>query len=72
MSQEDNDPLQVLPSLDKVRAVVFSLSCDSTPSPGGFGIGFYKACWDVIKQDLLLVVHDFFREPSLCVLLLAR
>lgn len=57
----DNEMFQKLPGLDELRAVVFFMDAGSAPSPDRFGAGFYQHCWDIIKDDLLLAVQDFFR-----------
>lgn len=65
ISQADNDLLQRLPTLEELKEVVFSLSEDSAPGPDGFGAGFYHACWNIICNDLLAAVCDFFKGANL-------
>lgn len=38
---------------------------DKAPRPDGFSLAFYKACWEVIRGDLILVVNDFFERSFL-------
>lgn len=38
-SESDNDSLELLPSLDELKSVAFSLSSESAPGPDGFGAG---------------------------------
>jgi hypothetical protein len=33
---------------------------DSTPGPDGFGVVFYKECWEIIKGELMQMVNDFY------------
>lgn len=47
---------------EKVKKVVRILDGDKVPRPDGFTIAFYKACWEVIKEDLMLVFHDFHKK----------
>ncbi|XP_071926970.1 uncharacterized protein [Coffea arabica] len=61
LSLVDNERLMSMPTTDEVREVVFSISPDSAPGPDGFGFGFYQACWDIIKEDLVVVVQDYFK-----------
>ena len=61
VSQEDNDALQCLPALEEVKDVVFSLSSESAPGPDGFGVGFYQTCWQIIGEDLVDAVQEFFQ-----------
>lgn len=42
--------------------VVWILDGDKALGPDGFTITFYKACWEVIKEDLMLVFHDFHEK----------
>jgi len=37
----------------KIVEVIWSMEPDKAPRPDGFTIHFYKACWNVIKLDLL-------------------
>ncbi|EOY20267.1 Uncharacterized protein TCM_045622 [Theobroma cacao] len=53
------------PSLSKIKEVVFNINKDSVASPDGFSSLFYQHCWDIIKQDLLEAVLDFFKGSSL-------
>lgn len=36
------------------------MSSSSTPGLDGFGGGFYKSCWSIIKQDIIASVQFFF------------
>ncbi|XP_041003911.1 uncharacterized protein LOC121249264 [Juglans microcarpa x Juglans regia] len=40
---------------------MFFIPTDSSPRPDGFGSGFYKVCWDIVQEDVMMAVHDFFR-----------
>lgn len=56
---EENEKLTSRFSEDEVRQAIWE--CDSTKSPGpdGFNMGFYKACWYIIKEDLMKVMDEF-------------
>jgi hypothetical protein len=45
----------------EVKETVFEMSEDSAPGPDGFGVAFYKKCWNIIKGELLEMVEDFHR-----------
>ena len=60
-----NEEFHKLPSLEEVREVVFSISCDNASGTDSFGVGFYQRAWEVISRDLLEAVHDFFRSAQL-------
>ena len=36
----------------EIRNAIWSLHVDKAPGPDGFTIIFYKATWDIIKEDL--------------------
>lgn len=44
-------------------------SMDKAPGPDGFTMGFFIKCWEVLKQDIMEVFHNFhsfvFFERSL-------
>ncbi|EOY06956.1 Uncharacterized protein TCM_021518 [Theobroma cacao] len=61
ISITDNDFLYAAPSLKEIKEVVFNNDKDSVASPDGFSSLFYQHCWDIIKQDLLEAVLDFFK-----------
>ncbi|XP_071902386.1 uncharacterized protein [Coffea arabica] len=59
-----NDKIREVPSAEEIREVVFSMDLNSAPGPDGFGVGFYQKCWEIIKDDLVESIHDFFRGVS--------
>ena len=44
---------------EEVKAAIFSLPTDKAPSPDGFTGKFFKSCWEIIKNDALLVINSF-------------
>lgn len=56
---EDNNFLLRPVVLEEVRNAVFGLDPDSAPGPDGFTGIFYRQCWDIFSQDLVLAVQDF-------------
>ena len=48
----DNQSLIALPDLEEVRFALFSMDSNKIPGPDGFGPGFFKTFWNVIKDDL--------------------
>jgi hypothetical protein len=44
---------------DEVNAAIDNSTSDKAPSPDGFMGAFFKACWDIIKGDILAVVNQF-------------
>uniref|UniRef100_A0A2N9HXJ9 Reverse transcriptase domain-containing protein n=1 Tax=Fagus sylvatica TaxID=28930 RepID=A0A2N9HXJ9_FAGSY len=44
---------------DEVWGVVRNMSGEKAPGPDGFSLVFFQSCWDIIKQDVMSVFHDF-------------
>jgi hypothetical protein len=44
---------------DEVWGVVKNMAGDKAPGPDGFSLAFFQSCWDIIKQDVMRVFHDF-------------
>ncbi|KAG0479798.1 hypothetical protein HPP92_010656 [Vanilla planifolia] len=59
VSASDNSILcgQVTPS--EVKSIILSMRDSSAAGPDGFTVPFFKACWDVIGDDLTAAVNDF-------------
>ncbi|KAL0288480.1 UNVERIFIED_CONTAM: hypothetical protein Scaly_2730200 [Sesamum calycinum] len=57
---EDWQSLCIMPTLEEVQAVVFSIKSDSVAGPDGFGVIFFHTCWDVISKDVFGTVTEFF------------
>jgi len=43
----------------EVFEVMKALNRDKAPGPNGFTMAFFQACWDVLKEDIMNVFHDF-------------
>lgn len=43
---------------------IWSMQLDKAPGPDGFTIHFYKACWNVIKLNLLIMVKSFQKKAK--------
>lgn len=44
-------------SIEELEGVVFNMKKGKAPGPDGFPIVFYQEFWDIMKFDLLDVVH---------------
>ncbi|XP_075098017.1 uncharacterized protein LOC142175333 [Nicotiana tabacum] len=62
ISDEDNIMLSAIPNEEKINEAIFIYSADSTAGPNGFNGTFFHHCWDIIKQDVIAFVRDFFNE----------
>ncbi|XP_071914089.1 uncharacterized protein [Coffea arabica] len=57
---EDNETLEAIPSMEKVRRVVFAMDGESAAGPDGFTGKFFTFSWDIIARDIYNVVFSFF------------
>lgn len=57
---QDNASLELLPSEEEVRQVVFGMDGESAAGPDGFTGLFFTSCWDIVGQDVVKAVQDFF------------
>lgn len=44
----------------EIKNVLFSMPSNKAPGPDGFPAEFYRASWDIIKQDFVTAVQSFF------------
>ncbi|GKC79204.1 sodium/hydrogen exchanger 6 [Tanacetum coccineum] len=44
----------------EIRDAIFSMGDDKSPGPDEFSIAFFKEAWDIISQDVIKVVKEFF------------
>ncbi|XP_049357010.1 uncharacterized protein LOC125821646 [Solanum verrucosum] len=79
INQHDNIMLCAMPQELEIREAVFALSPNCAPGPDGFRDSFYLNCWDIIKEDLINVIQDFFNGAnltkfytSICLILLPK
>ena len=60
ISEEDNKMLTTIPSSKEVKSIVFSIHQDSSPGPDGFSNNFFVKCWNVVREDVINAVKEFF------------
>ena len=65
IDEVDNNALVIIPTLDEVKKVVFSMNASSAPGPDGFTGKFFQHCWNIIAQDLYTVILEFFNGKQL-------
>ena len=47
---------------EEVKEAVFSCDGCKAPGPDGFTLNPFQQCWDNLKQDLMLVFHEFYQN----------
>lgn len=60
ITEAQNKDLQVMPNLEEVRKVVFTMNTNSVAGPDWVNGKIFQVCWDNIKNDLLAVIQAFF------------
>lgn len=60
-----NDMLLAIPNILEVKKALFSLPIDKAPSLDGFPTLFFQTFWDIINQDLVKAVQEFFGARNL-------
>ncbi|CAN1799917.1 Transposon TX1 uncharacterized 149 kDa protein, partial [Linum perenne] len=65
LSKEDGEGLCIPVTKDEIKRVISSIDSNSSPGPDGFNSHFYKHDWDLVGDDLVLVVQDFFTRGEL-------
>ncbi|XP_024004813.1 uncharacterized protein LOC112081968 [Eutrema salsugineum] len=62
---DEKKTLQAPVSAENVKKEVFSLPRNKTPGPDGFTGEFYRSTWDIIDDDLVKAVQEFFNSGKL-------
>ncbi|GAU13743.1 hypothetical protein TSUD_82520 [Trifolium subterraneum] len=65
LSETDNLLLLAPFSIDEVREVIWSSDGNTCPGPDGFNFNFLKACWEIIKGDIMEFLHEFHCNATL-------
>lgn len=58
IDDEDIRRLLAPPSMEELKAMIFSMSTYSAPGPDGVSGKFYQTCSEIINEDLLLTMLD--------------
>ena len=57
ISEHDNKDLSKSIMVFEIKDAIWSLQADKAPGPDGFTINFYRAAWDIIKEDLKIMLN---------------
>eukprot|EP00253_Pinus_taeda_P018273 PITA_18273 len=58
VTREDNFNLNRPVTEEEVSEVIKEMHNGKAPGPDGFNVDFFKACWNIVKQDILNVMED--------------
>ncbi|XP_051127349.1 uncharacterized protein LOC127248848 [Andrographis paniculata] len=59
-SSDDNDMIYSTPDLQEIKSAVFAINKGSVAGAVGFTSLFYQHCWDIIHEDLIAAIQEFF------------
>jgi hypothetical protein len=45
-------------SLDEIKSALWDMDSNSSPGPDGFGSAFFKIKWDLVSNDILLLLNN--------------
>lgn len=64
VSNEHNMTLLTTVEENEVKATLFQMIPDKSPSPNGFNPGFYQKFWGIIGRDIVKLVYNFFSNKE--------
>eukprot|EP00253_Pinus_taeda_P013097 PITA_13097 len=65
VSRENNFNLNKPVTKEEVSEVIKDMQNGKAPGPDGFNVDFFKARWNILKQDILNVVEDSKRNRTI-------
>ena len=65
VSDVENLSLISIPDMSEVKSALFSVDSSKTPGPYGFGAGFFRQYWDVVKNNFYNCIVEFFKSRRL-------
>lgn len=54
-----------LPNKNEIKQALFEIKVYKSPGPDGYGSGFFKAAWEVIGEDVIEAIWEFFVAGNL-------
>ncbi|GJV08557.1 sodium/hydrogen exchanger 6 [Tanacetum coccineum] len=49
----------------EIKDAIFSMGNDKSPGPDGYSAAFLKKAWDIVEDDIIKAVHEFFTNGTL-------
>ncbi|PNX99941.1 cysteine-rich receptor-like protein kinase, partial [Trifolium pratense] len=65
LSNEDNDLLLAPFDESEVKDTIWSCDGNKSPGPDGFNLNFFKACWVIVKFDVMNFLEEFHAKARL-------
>lgn len=48
----------------EVKETIWSSARDKSPGLNDLNFNFFKACWNILKEDLAKFVHNFYQSQT--------
>ncbi|KAK9057871.1 hypothetical protein SSX86_022710 [Deinandra increscens subsp. villosa] len=65
LSNDSRLSLETLPSEIEIKNAIWECGSDKAPGPDGFTFGFVKHFWELLRNDIIGFVHEFFRNSQI-------
>ena len=59
-NQHDLSDLELPFSQEEIKNTIYSMPSDKAPGPDGFTGAFFKACWEIITDDVMAAMNSLF------------
>lgn len=65
LTNKESTNLEKSFSMQDLKDVILNSEWGKSLGPNGFGMEFYKECWDIIKENLFECVNEFFTHDHM-------
>ncbi|CAJ2677955.1 unnamed protein product [Trifolium pratense] len=65
LSAEDNALLLAPFEEEEVKDTIWDCDGNKSPGPDGFNLNFFKACWTIVKNDVMAFLREFHNNAIL-------
>ncbi|KAI5445364.1 hypothetical protein KIW84_013555 [Lathyrus oleraceus] len=65
LSKADNNMLEEPFTMEELKDVIWNSNGEKSMRPHGFNMGFYKKCWEIVKDALFGCVSEFYLNSIL-------
>lgn len=65
LTLDENNELTTIPTSEEIWNVVRKSKPNKAPGPNGFPVSFFKHNWEIVGDQMIAVVHDFFINRNL-------
>lgn len=63
--QNQKEELELIPSREEIKRAVWSYESSKAPGNDGFNLGFVKKMWNVVGEEFITMVLEFFERGTL-------